>query len=435
MTLSRRKFLTIATTGGTSFVLASQFKNFYLRSARGQSIQTKGFGELIPDPQGILDLPKGFQYKILSRLDNKMTDGTKVPNNADGMAVFRGERGKIVLIRNHELKPENNSEVAAPESKKYDKFCKGGTTTLILNSEREVIQEYASLAGTSLNCAGGKTLWNSWISCEEIVSTPDTNPLGTPNQVSRKHGYNFEVPIRGGLTDPIPLIAMGRFRHEAVSVDPQTGIFYQTEDREDGCIYRFRPKKYRNLAAGGILEVLAIANRPQLDTSTDFPLSQPQPVVWLPIEEPDPQQDTLRYEAQSKGAAIFKRGEGMCYGQGFIYWTCTNGGNAGKGQIFRYQPLTQTVELFAESPGTEVLDYPDNLILTPFGDLMLCEDGIGEQFIVGLTTQGQFYRFARNSLNKSEFAGICFAQDGKTMFVNIYQPTITFAIWGNFINN
>lgn len=225
---------------------------------------------------------------------------------------------------------------------------------------------------------------------------------------------------------------MGRFHHEAIATDPQTGYIYQTEDSTDSCIYRFRPYKAGNLAAGGTLEALAIAKLPQVDTGMNFPVGEPQPVTWVRLEDVDPEHDTLRYEAQSKGGAIFRRGEGMCYARGDFYWTCTNGGRAGVGQIFRYSPATGTLELFVESPGKSVLDYPDNLTLAPFGDLIVCEDGRGEQFLVGITPEGKYYKFARNALNSSEFAGVCFSADGKTMFVNIYNPGMTLAVWGEW---
>ena len=437
MGLSRRNFLGLTGVGAASFLLASPLKNLYANLANGKQTASNKFGSLIPDPQGVIDLPPGFEYSIISSVGTKMNDGNIVPDHHDGMAAFPGKNGTTILVRNHELHPLQTSNKLKTDIPKYDTFAPGGTTTLIVDSDRKLQKHFISLAGTVRNCGGGDTLRNSWISCEEDISTPYPPPGYTladvfPHwgKVERKHGYNFEVSATEKVAKPIPLVAMGRFRHEAIAVDPKTGYIYQTEDQLDSCLYRFRPHSKENLQAGGILEALVIKDFPKIDTSLDVPIEKPYAVEWVTLEDVDPEHDTLRYEAQSKGAALFRRGEGICYGNGEMYWTCTNGGKAGVGQIFRYDLEKEQVELFIESPGSEVLDYPDNLILAPFGDLIVCEDGAGKQFLVGITPQGEYYRLAKNALNNSEFAGICFAPDGKTMFVNIYKPGMTLAIWG-----
>ena len=440
MPLSRRKFFSLAGVGVGGVVLASPLKNLYNNLIEGRQPFANRIGELIPDPQRIIDLPQGFKYKVLSRVGEQMNDGYVVPNQHDGMATFAGKNGQTILIRNHEIHPLQAVNNLAENIPQYDRACSGGTTTLVVDSDRNLIKHYRSLAGTNRNCAGGTTPWGSWISCEEEVSTPYPPPGYTMAQVepvwgkvNQKHGYNFEVPaLNTGLAKPIPLVAMGRFRHEAIAVDPKTGYVYQTEDQLNSCIYRFLPNKLGDLQAGGTLEALVIKDAPQIDTSLNFPIGKPHQVTWIELEDVDPEHDTLRYEAQNKGAAIFKRGEGMCYADGELYWTATNGGAAQVGQIFRYNLAKDTVELFAESPGYDILDYPDNLTLAPFGDLVVCEDGKDEQFLIGVTPKGMYYPIARNALNNSEFAGICFAPDGKTMFVNIYNPGMTLAIWGDF---
>jgi len=435
MGISRRGFLTLTGASAASVMLAAPLKNLYARAATGKSVTDKGFGELISDPNGILDLPAGFQYRAFSQTGEIMSDGTPVPQDHDGMAAFLGENGNTILVRNHEVSPEEPSGVIAPEENKYDKLGKGGTTTLVINSDRQLVEHYVSLAGTSRNCAGGSTPWGSWISCEEHTITPGMYGKGDPKKVDRKHGYNFEVPVKSSITKAVPLVAMGRFNHEAIAVDPATGYIYQTEDQNDSCIYRFRPTETGNLQAGGILEALVIKGMPTVNTSINFPQSKPLEVEWVQLEEVDPDEDTLRYEAQNKGAAIFKRGEGACFGNNReVYWTCTSGGKQELGQIFRYDTKANTVELFVESPGREILDYPDNLIFAPNGHLIVCEDGLDEQYLVGVTPEGKCYPFAHNALNKSELAGVCFSPDGKTMFVNIQKPGITLAVWGGWDN-
>lgn len=450
MSISRRHFLSLAGAGATgSYVLAGLANLYGERALAKSTIKIDGYGALVKDPQGILDLPKGFRYAILSQTGQQMSDRSIAPSNYDGMAAFAGKNGTTILVRNHELYPNAKTKLALPAAKMYDSNCAGGTTTLIVGRDRRVIKEYVSLGGTSVNCAGGSTPWGSWISCEENTTMPgDADPRGA---VTKPHGYNFEVPIAASdPVNPVPLVAMGRFRHEAIAVDPRTGIVYQTEDDPTGLFYRFIPKQPGKLAAGGTLEALKIVGKPQIDTKQNFPLRQKFAVEWVRIEEPNPATNTVRREGFSKGAARFMRGEGICYANGSFYFTCTQGGKIiadlpvaagqeprGTGQVWKYTPgktakTGGTIELFLEPNDRSIVDLPDNITLAPNGDLITCEDGRGEQRLIGITPQGQAYTFARNARDGSEFAGACFAADGRTMFVNIYDPGITLAVWGNW---
>ena len=92
-----------------------------------------------------------------------------------------------------------------------------------------------------------------------------------------------------------------------------------------------------------------------------------------------------------------------------------------------------------ESSSRSVLNRPDNICVSPRGSIVLCEDGRGSQHMRGLTRDGRIFPFARNLLNRREFAGACFSPDGGTLFVNIQgdtrprgggNPGMTFAIWG-----
>ncbi|NND35789.1 MAG: DUF839 domain-containing protein, partial [Gammaproteobacteria bacterium] len=206
-------------------------------------------GPLRPDPGGLLDLPEGYEYTVVSRAGAVMSDGMLVPHAHDGMAAFPGEDGRVILVCNHELGPAYFSRSAFGPSfdalplevreKVYDAGNgrtpgAGGTTTKIYNPETSRTErEYLSLAGTELNCAGGPTPWGSWLSCEECFESPGTGwSVGRIVNRERAHGYVFEVPAEHrGLVEPEPIRAMGRFEHEAAAVHPATGIVYMTEDR------------------------------------------------------------------------------------------------------------------------------------------------------------------------------------------------------------
>ena len=427
---------------------------------------THRYGQLVPDPNGLLDLPPGFTYHAFSQTGETMSDGLLVPAAPDGMAAFPARNGKTILVRNHELDiaedqrgafGEKNEKLGRPHlDAMYDAGQKtkpplGGTTTLVYDTKTQRLEtHYLSLAGTVRNCAGGPTPWNTWISCEETVQR-------AKDTFERDHGYNFEVPAAetGGLVTPVPLKAMGRFNHEAVAVDARTGIVYQTEDRNNGLLYRFIPNRTGELAAGGRLQALKVRGMKSADTRNwrslldhlftwgydPIPVEQTLDVEWVDIENVESPKDDLRHQGFSKGAARFARGEGMWATGEEIFFVCTNGGVRKAGQIWRYKPSpfegTATEDrhpgqltLFIEPNDSDLMENADNLTVAPWGDLILCEDGPGKQFLVGITPQGQLYKLAQNALNKSEFAGSVFSPDGSTLFVNIMTPGITLAITG-----
>ena len=165
----------------------------------------------------------------------------------------------------------------------------------------------------------------------------------------------------------------------------------------------------------------------------------------MTIEEPNPQTDTVRTEAQSKDAAIFDRTEGIWAGERSVFFDCTTGGEAQLGQLWEYRPRGRNngqLRLVYESTAVEDLDSPDNLVLVPqTGDVFLQEDGGDEQFVRGVTRRGRIYDFARTALNQTEFCGGTFSPDGRTFFLNqqgdrgVVDDTLsalTYAIWGPF---
>lgn len=425
--------------------------------------EVPGYGPLVPDPNRLLDLPEGFTYQVVSQSGDTMDDGLFVPGQPDGMACFDLGGGKVALVRNHELKGSSGLHRnlgpggfhqerigRLDPSKGYDTYrdgraLPGGTTTLVYDLEsRRTVSQHLSLAGTSTNCAGGRTPWGSWLSCEETEETPETG------DVTKPHGFVFEVPATAtGLVDPVPLKAMGRFEHEAVCVDPRTGVVYLTEDRNDGLFYRFLPATPGKLADGGRLQAMAFKGKPGADTTNqearEWAVGDWREVVWIDMEDVESPNADLRYRGHDAGAARVARGEGIFWGDGELYLTATAGGPLRRGQILRYVPSRDEgrrgearrpgrLQLFLESADERVMNMGDNLTVAPWGHLIVCEDNYSADIrnhLKGVTPDGKAYTIGRNVFTgNSEFAGACFSPDGQVLFVNIMYPGVTFAIRG-----
>lgn len=415
-----------------------------------------GFGPLTRDPAGLFELPAGFSYVKFSETGQEMDDGLLVPGMHDGMAAFPGPGGRVLLVRNHEIESawvdyspfgKDQSRLAKIDRAKVYDFGRGvlpnlgGTTTLVYDTAaRRLERHFLSLAGTVRNCAGGATPWGTWVTCEEVNAEPETH-------AERDHGYNFEVTPSAeiGLADPVALKAMGRFRHEAICVDPKSGAVYQTEDTGDGLLYRFLPTVPAKLAAGGRLQALVLRDKFGADTrnwdATTFPVGRALAVKWVDLDQVESPLHDLRLRGFGAGAALFARGEGAWWGEDAAWFAMTNGGPARLGQIFRYRPSEYegtaredeapgTVELFVEPNNSELVSNADNLCVAPWGDLILCEDTKGVCRLVGVTPKGEFYVLARNAISGRELAGACFSPDGSTLFVNVQSPGYTLAITG-----
>lgn len=454
MQLDRRTF---TTTGLASLAFSGASRVSASHAPEGLTYRNEvpGYGPLRRDPAGLFDLPEGFTYTILSAAGEAMDDGFATPDKFDGMGCHALDANRIALVRNHELKPGDeelgpSAGLARLEQRLKDgpafgrgrdgRVLPGGTSTMIIDlrtMKREV--QWLSLAGTAVNCAGGDTPWGSWLTCEETT-------LASP-EVERSHGWIFEVPAyHRGLVEPKPLTGMGRFRHEAAAVDKRTGIFYLTEDVADGLFTRFIPDKPGNLAAGGRLQALAIDGVPGMDTrnwdGVNFAPGAAPSVRWVDLDTVDNPLDDLRKRGRAAGAAIFARGEGIHAGSNELYFTCTSGGAKRLGQIFRYVPSPfeghageverpGRLQLFLESADASVFDYGDNLAVAPNGHLIVCEDRTDGKpnHLRGVTPEGKVYTLALLRAD-TELAGVCFAPDGRTMFVNVYRPGRTLAIQG-----
>ncbi|MDR6671893.1 secreted PhoX family phosphatase [Xanthomonas translucens] len=456
------------------------------------------YGPLAPvadDSTGLplLQLPRGFRYRSFAWSGDRMDDGQPCPDRHDGMAVVAvrrargGGRGdervhghgmEYVLIRNHERGA--TAPIRAPAM--YDtgivgdgQPAGGGTTTLSFRNGRWDRLE-PSLGGTLVNCAGGPTPWGTWLSCEEIKSDAVSSS-------GRKHGYVFEVDPDSARTSGRPLQGLGRFSHEAVAVDPRTGIVYLTEDdRNKAGLYRFIPNdrrgRYGSLENGGRLQAARVKGRRNADL-TVAAVGQSFDLEWVDIPEPDLDSivapsgfadigagETLSgpfAQAWSEGALRMSRGEGIWYSYGKMFIVDTSTGTdaqgrkgRGNGAVWVLDLLSQRLKALFVSGDQLAAHNPDNVTVSARGGVVLCEDG-GESpdaygpgsRLIGLTRAGESFYLAKNNIaltstqlanagktvaegdyRDSEFCGACWDPLARTLFVNIQTPGITLAITG-----
>lgn len=427
---TRRRFLGSTAAAFGALVASGCMTTRSMSASGGANL----YGSLVPDPAGLLDLPRGFTYRVLSRLGDPMNDGERVPDKADGMGCFALPGGRWALVRNHELHARDKAGgplTAGYGRDEQGRVLPGGTTNLVLDPRTLAVErQFRSLAGTIRNCSGGTTPWGSWLTCEE----PGERVLGA----ALDHGYVFEVPAAApGLVDPVPLKAMGRFNHEAACVDPMTGIVYQTEDRDDGVLYRFVPETPGRLAEGGRLQAMAADLRDSRNwAGRDMAVGQAVAARWIDLEDVEAPRDDLRLRAAAGGALLMARGEGIHWGRDEAYICSTSGGAAKIGQIFRLTPgrggAADRLELFFESASPDQFNYGDNLTVAPDGHLIVCEDqytAFVDNHLRGITPAGEPYAFGRLRM-QTELAGGCFSPDGRWFFVNAYSPTVTLAVTG-----
>jgi len=410
MRMLRRGFV----TGALSLAAASAGARWVVSCSKREA----PIGDLLHDPAGILDLPQGYSYRVLERSGDTMSDGHEVGAKPDGMACFAGDGTTWVLMRNHEL----DVGASPVPTVAFDPERLGGVTRLVV--DRTTLERKSSnwvLTGTSRNCAGGPSPWG-WLSCEET-----TEP---------GHGYVFVCRIGARTAEkPKRVPTLGRFNHEAAAFDPKGNVTYLTEDQRESCLYRHVPKDPLAPFVGR-LEAMSIAGARDKNLSKGLSVGDRFEVTWVPVDDPEGVEATPFEQATKQGAAIVNRGEGIWYFDGSLFFVSTEGGPMGSGQVFRLDPTKAggTLTLIAQADSDDSFLNPDNITVSPAGEVFVVEDNNGPNYIHRVEPDGPVTPFARNRLNDgtSELCGVCFSPDGAVMFVNMQEEGLTLAITGPF---
>jgi secreted PhoX family phosphatase len=419
---------------------------------RGPDPRPAGYGPLRPDPRGLLALPEGFRYRVVAEEGvSRLESGEPCPSDPDGAAAFARLDGPgSVLVCNHEVSGDEPFPVPHVEGLVYDPAAGGGTTTIHVDADGRRQRQFVSLAGTLNNCAGGRTPWDTWLSCEE-----------TEDVLDQPHGYVFEVDPydQAANRDPRPIKALGRFPHEAVVVDPEEQQLYLTEDAfaPNGLLYRWTSPQdapalgkgvLRNLADdAGVLHAMRATSDgrhvPDLSLATE--IGTTYQMDWVTVPDRDATETSVRKQFTDDQVTRGRKLEGMWWGDGGVYvvssFARTDDGDSvtHDGQVWFLDPRAGTLTLrlrFAPADDREAeLDGPDNITVSPFGGVMIAEDGDGRPHLLGATDRGALFLMARSELqdDDSEFCGPVFSPDQRTLFANLQRPGYVFAIQGPFV--
>jgi secreted PhoX family phosphatase len=335
-TLQRRKFLSMGVSGMAAFAIGGLPKYKIAQAAEPATVpffSLNAIGALqAPDENGVM-LPPGFRSRIVASsgeppVSNSAYSWHSAP---DGGACYASDDGGWIYVSNSEMR--NNG---------------GGVGALRFDANGVVIDAYSILGNTSINCAGGATPWQTWLSCEEfsVGQVYECDPFGVEPAIVRP--------------------ALGSFIHEAVAVDTLNGCLYLTEDAPDGGLYRFRPQRNLPDLTAGVLEIAAI-------TETNSGLY----VSWHVVPDPSAKTDPTRHQvAQSYS---FRGAEGIAIFDNKAYFSTKR-----DNRVWSYDVQSNQIEVIYDvaTSSNPILSGVDNITITPAGDVLVAEDGGNLQIVV-----------------------------------------------------
>lgn len=329
-------------------------------------------GNLIIKENGMI-LSKGLVSRIIAKSGDFLYDknGSIITTNKfhfrpDGAACFENGNGWIYV---------SNSEMF---TKSRDK---GGVGAIYFDSFGNITNYKMILENSYANCGGGKTPWNTWLSCEE--------------DFYQKKGCIWECDPYGNFNSFKTNLGEGCFESITCDFRFDIPIFYYSEDLEYGCIHRFTPINFDidnskdTLKKDGIIDYLIIDKKKKKFN-------------WTKNKK-------LANYSQKK---FYKNVEGIDCINGYLFFTCkvtkllfvldidNNTFNYTKIKGLKYQP--------------DQIKIRDEIIY-------FCEDG-QDSGIYGLDiNNNKYFTLLKSNLFKSETTGLAFSPNNKFMYFSFQE--------------
>jgi uncharacterized protein len=493
--VSRREFMKFVGFGTAALVGAATGVDKVAQAAEktGTDLfdKMKGkppFKPIQPSDRDELVLPKGFMHDVVVAWGDEIGNGEKFGYNCDLTLYFPigGSSEHGLLWVNHEYVGSGalwmyNSLLPEAEKHAIEQYNVGGSVIEVkkeggrwkLNKSSRyarritantpidltgpargdaAVGSVVEVKGTFANCSGGRTLWNTALSCEENFES-DAARWG---RNATHYGWVVEVDPFDPQSKPKKHTALGRFAHEnaamTLSKDGRL-VVYMGDDANDQYFYKFvSADRYDPLLGKGNSRLLERGVLYVADLASG---------KWLPLDlELSPQLKEIfttqgqvvtyaRDAAKLLGATPLDRPEDVEVHpkDGSVYLSLTNNTKHGNfhGQILRFiedgddaASLTFRFEVFAVGGPQSGFSCPDNLLFDRGGNLWvftdissskLNQDGAYETFknngAFFIATDGkgagQAYQFASGP-RECEMTGPDFTPDQKTMFIAVQHP-------------
>lgn len=276
----------------------------------------------------------------------------------------------------------------------------GGVGRFKFDQYGSVIEYDMLLTGTSMNCGGGRTPWNSWVSCEEVL---DVGQLYQVDPTGQRPPERMTMAMEGGIWESFAFDDRNK----------ETPRFFVTEDHHKGCLRRFTPQvtnwtdPWQMLHNPGKTEYLllypdATNNGGSFGWTDDF------------------------HVARENAFVLAQHPEGIDVYEGQLYFVCKYIKMLFALNLddFTYYNHTTLNGLFDGSPDQMQRILGDSRDLLYFTE----EQGTGAG-VHARDHVGQFYTVFESPDNVGETTGLAFSPDGRFLYTAYQDAGVLYAVW------